>query len=106
MNFFQKRNNIIVSFDESDWTDSIKFKKNMNDLLDNSKVEGLKLSAKTIPYNLDLRFIEIILTFSSLVIRKGIQLTWIITPQINHLIESMGWNQLMGNIEVKEIENG
>ncbi|MCC5814364.1 MAG: hypothetical protein JJT78_06375 [Leptospira sp.] len=106
MNFFQKRNNIIVSFDESDWTDLDKFKKNMDELLNNSKVDGLKLSAKTVPSGVDLRFIEIILTFSSLVIRKGIQLTWIITPQVNQLIEVMGWNQLMGNIEVKEIEHG
>lgn len=106
MNFFQKKNNTIVSFESEDWVDAPTLKTYLNELKENDDIEALKISAKTIPSHLSLTIIELLLTFSQAMIRKGIELKWILPTAVGEQIRFMGWEHLMGVVIYEDPADG
>lgn len=106
MNFFQKRNNVIVSFDESDWTDPTKLKADLTDLQKSANAENVRLTALTLTDTARIEIIELLLVFSSLMTRKGVRITWVFNPSVSANLRFLGLENLLGKVEVKEALNG
>lgn len=102
MNFFQRKNKTLVSFEESDWKDINILKNHLNSILQQLTNE-VRLDAKNIPSELDLKILGILLSFSVEAKNQGRQITWVFPKNSKDAINRMGLDKLLGKLEFFEV---
>lgn len=106
MNFFHKKNRTLVAFDDTDWQDENKLRSDLRDLLATKDCPELRVTAKTMPKNVSLAILQMLLAFSRSLQKDGKQLHWVLNPDCFLLLRGLGLDAEMGTLESEEITNG